>query len=168
MVADENLDNLVKERFRELHTKLKPNERKFMNPKSMENFILFLIDKPQINPKKNKTLQELGEIRMKKQLIEYFKAVENTELTRHSAYDLYVRYVMKIGQFMTEYYKFSGDGGNFLFSLLLILTVGISIDTILILIKWIDLPIFTMMFLTLYFIRRFIKLKQRKQFGLFY
>lgn len=164
----EKIDDLIKKRFKQVHSKLSEENLNLIHPKSIENFIFHLVDNPELNPKKNNKLQELGEIRMKKKLLEYLKAVENTDLNKESAADLYKRYIFKISDFMSEYYGFSNGGGTIIIEFFLILTVGIIIDTILFLINWINFPLFTPMLLTLNFVRRIIKNKQKKQYGLFY
>ena len=165
----DDLDVLVKIEFNKLYTEIDNEHRKYINPQSIKNIIYYLIENPQINPKKNKKLQELGEIRMKNKLLEYFKAIKSTDLNQESAIDLYHRYFMKVGEFMSEYYGFSGSGGkNFIIPILLLLTLGIPIDTILILIDWLNYPLFSLMFLTLYLVRRIIKFNRKKQYGIFY
>ena len=164
-----NLDFLVKEQFEELLSNLNSDEKQFINHKSIENFILYLIDKPQINPKKNKTLQELGEIRMKKRLLDFFREVEKTDLNNNTAIDLYQKYVMKIGEFMTEYYGFTGNGGKLkILTILIILTLGIVLDTITTIFDWLNYPIFTALFLVLFYVRLMIKNRKRKIYGILY
>ncbi|MEM0519682.1 hypothetical protein [Aequorivita flava] len=164
-----DLDILVKSEFEKLYSELDDDKQKFINPKSIKNILFHLIENPRLNPQKNQKLQELGEIRMKKKLMEFFNSVRNTDLNKDSASDLYVRYFMKIGEFMSEYYGFSGDGGkNILISILIVLTIGVGIDTILYLISWIELPLFSLLLLTFYIVRRIIKYRKKKQYGLFY
>jgi hypothetical protein len=164
-----DLDFLVKERFEELLSDLKSDEQKLVNHKSVENFILYLIDKPLINQNKNKSLQELGEIRMKKRLLEFFQAVRNTDLNNQTAIDLYQKYIMKIGEFMTEYYGFTGNGGKLkILTVLMILTLGIVLDTITTIFDWLNYPIFTPLFIILFSVRYLIKYKQRKIYGILY
>tara|TARA_B110001452_G_scaffold265654_1_gene270735 strand:- start:3002 stop:3511 length:510 start_codon:yes stop_codon:yes gene_type:complete len=165
----DDLDDLVKIEFDKLYSEFDNEQRKYINPQSIKNIIYYLIENPQINPKKNQKLQELGEIRMKKKLLEYFKALRNTELDMQSGYDLYVRYFMKIGEFMSEYYGFSGNGGkNFMTTVLIILTIGIIIDTTLFSLNLIYFPLFSILFFTLWITRRIIKYSSRRQYGLFY
>lgn len=163
----EKIDKLIKERFNRIRSKLDEEHLKFINPKSIENIIYHLVDNPKLNPNGNNKLQELGEIRMKKKLLDYFKAVENSDLNMKNASDLYMRYLFKVSEFMSEYYGFSSGGGTVI-AVFLVLILGIGLDTILFLINWIDIPLFTPMFLTLWFVRKKIKYKQKKQCGLFY
>ncbi len=164
-----NLDFLVKTRFNELLSDLKSDQKKLVNHKSIENFILHLIDKPQINPKKNKILQELGEVRMKKSLLEFFLAVKKTDLNNQNAIDLYQKYIMKIGEFMTEYYGFTGNGGKLkILTVLMILTLGIVLDTITSIFDWLNYPIFTPLFIVLFYVRLMIKHRKRRIYGMLY
>src|SRR5690554_1153299 len=164
-----DLDILVKSEFEKLYSELDDDKQKFINPKSIKNILFHLIENPRLSPQKNQKSQELGEIRMKKKLMEFFNSVRNTDLNKDSASDLYVRYFMKIGEFMSEYYGFSGDGGkNIVISILIVLTIGVGIDTILYLINWIELPLFSLLLLTFYIVRRIIKYRKKKQYGLFY
>ena len=169
MDETDDLDILIKREFDKLYSELNDEKRKYINPKSISNIIFYLIDNPQPNPKRNLKLQELGEIRMKKKLLEYFKALRNTELDMQSGYDLYVRYFYKIGEFMGQYYGFSSNGGkNFIIPILIVLTIGIIIDTILFLLNWINFPLFSILFFSLWITRRIIKYSSKRQYGLFY
>jgi len=169
MDETDDLDILVKSEFEKLYSELDDEKRKLISSNSIKNIIFYLIDNPKVNPKKNTKLQELGEIRMKKKLLDYFKAVRTTDLDKYSASDLYKEYVNHIGQFMTEYYKFSGDGGKIVvFTGFVILTFGVILDTILMLVNWISFPTFSILFLILFIVRRVIKFKQRRLFGMFY
>lgn len=164
-----NLDFIVKSRFKELISGLKSDQKQFVNHKSIENFILHLIDNPEINPKKNKILQELGEIRMKKRLLEFFRAVENTELNNHTALDLYQKYIVKIGEFMTEYYGFTGNGGKLkILTILIILTLGIVLDILITIFDSLNYPIITPLFIVLFYVRLMIKYRKRKIYGMLY
>ena len=165
----DDLDDLVKCEFERLYSEVHIEQRKYINPKSIQNIIYYLIENPHLSPDKNRKLQELGEIRMKKKLLEYFNALRNTELNEESAIDLYQRYFMKIGLFMSEYYGFSSSGGkNCIIDVLVILTIGITVDTILILMDWINYPVFSILFLALYLVRRVIKSRRKKEYGVFY
>ena len=169
MAKTDDLDSLIKKEFDELYSEFDNEKRKYINPKSINNIIFHLIENPTPNPKRNLKLQELGEIRMKKKLLEYFKAIRNTELDMKSGADLYFRYFDKIGSFMSEYYGFSGNGGkNFLIPILILLTIGIIIDTVLFLFNWINYPLFSILFFTLWITRRIIKFSSKRQYGLFY
>ena len=165
----DDLDILIKKQFDKLYSELDKEKQSFINPKSIENIIFHLIDNPKLNPRENKKLQELGEIRMKKKLLEYFNAVRNTDLNKESAIDLYQSNFMKICEFMSQYYGFSSNGGkSYITSIFLILTLSIPIDTILISINWISYPLFTFMFLSLFFVRKTVKSKEKKQYGMLY
>ena len=169
MDENDNLDILIKKQFDELYSEFEKKSQKFINPNSIKNIIFHLVDNPKINPNQNQKLQELGEIRMKKKLLEYFKAVRNTDLNKFSASDLYKNHIDPIGDFMTDYYGFSSNGGKLvLITIIILLTFGIIIDLSLILLDWSNFPIFTIMFLTLLFVRRTIKKNQNKLIGLFY
>jgi len=162
-----NLDILIKKEFDELYSKLDKDNKKYLNPKTIKNIIFHLIENPEINPKKNKKLQELGEIRMKKKLLDYFKAFRNTEIDEHSAADLYKLYLSKIGSFMSEYYGFSGNGGKLIIlTILILLALGVFLDTICYMFNLI--PVFTILFLLLFTIRMIIKFKHKKVYGFFY
>tara|TARA_R100000544_G_scaffold30599_1_gene16853 strand:- start:337 stop:840 length:504 start_codon:yes stop_codon:yes gene_type:complete len=162
-----NLDILIKKEFDELYSKLDKDNKKYLNPKTIKNIIFHLIENPEINPKKNKKLQELGEIRMKKKLLDYFKAFRNTVIDEHSAADLYKRYLSKIVSFMSEYYGFSGNGGKLIIlTILILLTLGVFLDTICYMFNLI--PVFTILFLLLFTIRMIIKFKHKKVYGFFY
>lgn len=169
MNETKNLDFLIQKRFRELCSEIKPSDKKYINPKSLENFILYLVEKPQINPKRNKTLQELGEIRMKKTLLEFFHAVEIVDLNNQKAAELYDQYIIKIGEFMREYYGFTGNGGKLkVLTILIILTAGIFLDTVFVIFRLFSYPFFTPMFITLFSTRLLIKYNQKKVYGFFY
>ncbi len=167
MEIENNLDILIKKEFDELYSELDTENKKYLNPKTVKNIIFHLIENPEINPKKNKKLQELGEIRMKKKLLDYFKAFRNTEIDEYSASDLFKRYLSKIGGFMSEYYGFSGNGGKLIIlTILIIITIGIILDTICYIFNLI--PVFTILFLLLFTTRMILKFKHRKVYGLFY
>ena len=167
MERKDNLDIQIKKEFDQIYSALDMDNKKYLNPKTIKNIIFHLIENPEFNPKKNKKLQELGEIRMKKKLLDYLKAFKNTEIDEHSASDLFKRYLSKIGQFMSEYYGFSGNGGKLItLTILIIITIGILLDTICYIFNFI--PIFTLLFLLLFTIRMIIKFKNKKVYGLFY
>jgi len=165
----EDLDDLVKTRFNEVLDTLKPKKKKYFNPKSIRNIIYHLIDNPQIHPKSNKKLQELGEIRMKKHLLEYFEVINKNDLTMKSYANYYKEYFTRIDGFMTEYYGFSGGGiVSILISIFIVFFVGIILDLILNAIHWTNFPLITSMFFTLFIVRKIIKYSQRRVSGMFY
>ncbi len=169
MDKTDDLDILVKSEFEKLYSELDDEKKKLISSNSIKNIIFYLIENPELNPKKNSKLQELGEIRMKKKLLDYFKVIRTTDLDKYSASELFKEYVNPIGQFMTEYYKFSGDGGKIVvFTGFVILTFGVILDTIFMLVNWVTFPTFSILFLTLFIVRRMIKFRQRRLFGMFY
>ncbi|GGG04992.1 hypothetical protein GCM10011344_01710 [Dokdonia pacifica] len=165
----EDLDDLVKTRFKEVLDTLSPNEKKYFNPESIKNIIYHLIDNPQIHPKGNKRLQELGEIRMKKHLLEYFEAIHKNELNKDTSANFYKEYFIKIESFMGRYYGFSGGGSvSILISVFFIFFTGIILDLILNAINWTNFPLMTSMLFTLFIVRKLIKYNHRRVSGMFY
>lgn len=165
----EDLDDLVKTQFKEVLDTLSPKEKKYFNLESIKNIIYHLIDNPQIHPKGNKRLQELGEIRMKRHLLEYFEVIKENDLNKDTSANFYNEYFTKIDGFMRRYYGFSGGGSaSILVSIFIILFIGIILDIILYAIHWTNIPLMTSMLFTLFLVRKLIKYNQRRVSGMFY
>ena len=168
-IIEEDVDHQIKIRFKELLDNLGTEEKKFFNLKSVKNIIYHLIDNPKMHPKRNKRLQELGEIRMKKHLLEYLEVIKKNKLDKETSVDFHEEYFTEIESFMGNYYGFSGGGStSIVISVVLIFFTGIILDIILNAINWTNTPLMTSMFFTLFVVRKLIKYSQRRVSGVFY
>ena len=157
--------------YKEVEKKLTSEEKELIHFKSVSNFIYYLIDKQEYNKNRNIKLQELGEIRMKKKIIKYLNLVINKQPAgKKESSILYDDYIYKIGDFMMQYYNFSGSGGNIkLMNILIVLTIGIVLDFFAYLFfKVTMLTLFTPALLLIAVIRMYIKHKGRRTYGVFY
>ena len=169
MQKKSNLDVLVKQGFSELLSVVAPSHKKYVNPQSVENFIYHLIDCPKVSSNLNRKLQELGEERMKKRLLDFYLEVRNSKLDKDVSIELYRKYIYYIGSFMGKHYGFSPTGGKIVFfAILIFLTIGVSLDTILNLFGLIKFPFSTIALLLIFFMRRLHKIRNKKLFGLHY
>lgn len=166
---NDNLDKEILELFNKLDTDLKDEEKKLIHFKSVSNFIHHLIFNQTDNPKKNEELQRLGEVRLKKKLFEYLNLVSNKKVNTKESSILYRKYIDEIGDFMVDYYGFSGEGGKLkLLTLLIVVILGAIMDFIIYLFNSKVQYTFIALFLSLYFVRLFIKYKTKKLYGFFY
>lgn len=167
---EREIDKKILNIYDDLSSKLDLKEKELIHFKSVSNFIYYLIYYPEINPKKNRKLQELGEFRMKKKLYEYLKLVKGKELNKEKSAIYFKEYIYEIGDFMMEYYKFSGNGGKLkLLTILVVLTIGAIFDFFANLIFDIKIPtLFTPAFLLIAIARMIIKYRNKKIYGMFY
>ena len=169
MQKESDLNLLVKQGFSDLFSELDSSQKKYLNPQSLENFIYHLIDEPKINSNKNRKLQELGEERMKKRLLDFYSDARNSKLDKNLSIELYKKHIYYIGSFMSKHYGFSATGGKIVFfAILIVLTIGVTLDTILNLSGLVKFPFSTIFLLLIFFLRRFNKIRSKKLFGLYY
>ena len=164
------IDKKILNIYDDLSSKLNLEEKELIHFKSVSNFIHYLIYYPEINPKRNKKLQELGEVRMKKKLYEYLKLVKGKQLNKEKSAIYYKEYIYEIGDFMMQYYKFSGNGGKLkLLTILVVLTIGVVFDFFAHLIFDIKiLTLFTPAFLLIAIARMVMKYRSKKIYGMLY
>lgn len=167
---EKETDKKILSIYDELSSKLDREGKNLIHFKSVSNFIHYLIDNPEVNYKRNNKLQNLGEIRMKKKLYEYLKLVERQKLSKEQSAIYYKDYIYEIGDFMMQYYGFSGNGGKLkLLTILVVLTIGIIFDTLAHIILELNvLTLFTPAFLLIAVIRMAFKYRRKKVYGMFY
>lgn len=169
MQKESDLNILVKQGFSDLFSELDSSHKKYGHPQSVENFIYHLIDNPKVNSDRNRKLQELGEERMKKKLLDFFSEARNSKLNKDLSIELYRNHIYYIGSFMSKYYGFSATGGKIMFfAILIALTIGVILDTILHLFGLIQFPFATIIVLLVFLMRRINKFRNKKLFGLYY
>lgn len=161
----ETLDNKIIEKFNKLTDELDKESKRKVHYNSISNFIYYLIYHPELNNKKNKKLQKLREIEIKKQLLDYMESIPIDNLTEENSLYFYKKYLFKIGNFMMEYYNFSSQGGklktlDFLITIVIGITVDICIYSI-----WNKITFITLLFVCLFFIRFYIKYKSKRLYG---
>ena len=173
-MENEELDVKIKTLFIALDAKLTKEEKHNTHFRSVANFVYHLIDYPYVNPKKSPKLQEINEVRIKKQLLKYLELIEVRKFTFeeslgiNSSFDPY-KEVDEIGSFMMQYYSFSNSGGTLkILDVLIFLTVGAVLDVIRFFIMGNPFPAFTIAFFIICLLRIYIKHKQRRVYGVNY
>lgn len=155
----------ILEKFDQLAIKLDQEGKRKVHYNSISNFIYYLVYHPKINERKNVKLQELGEVRMKKQLLEYLEIVSSQEITMNVSSQLYEEYLFKIGDFMMEYYHFSGNGGKLnIIGVILTLILGIIVDTLVFAVTQ-KIYFISFLFIVLFFVRLYVKYKSKRLYG---
>ena len=168
-MTHENANSEIIEIFERVESKYSDSDKHLIHFKSISNFIHHLIYNRKDNPKKNIKLQVLGEARIKKKLIEYLSIVLNENINRDKSFQLYDEYIIPIGNFMMEYYRFSGTGGKTkLVHLVIAILVGLPFDFLFSIVLSKVTVVFIPLFLLIAIIRMFVKAKERKIFGVFY
>lgn len=170
-MGKEELNIKIKTLFADLDAKLSQEEKKSVHFKSISNFIYHLVDYPYINPKKNMKLQELGEIRTKKILLEYLMSISlKSKIEKEKPKSIHNTPIGKVGSFMSEYYHFSGSGGvsNSLIAIFLTSFFGMVADMITSLVLNRFFYGFTISFVLIIILRTLIKHKQRRVYGMNY
>ena len=167
----EELDAKIKTLFTALDAKLSKEEKEIIHFKSVANFVYHLIEHSYINPKKNKKIQELGEIRMKKVLLDYLTTISlKNKIEKEEPKSIYNTPIGIIGSFMSEYYHFSGSGGinNSLVAVFLTSLFGVIADIIISLVLSRFFYGFTASCFSVVTLRGVIKHKQRRVYGMNY
>jgi len=166
---NEELDKIILELYNKLDFKLSEKEKQLIHFKSVSNFIRHLIIHQHYNPTENKKLQNFGEIRMKKLLLEYLNLVTKKEVSEELAIKYYKDYINVIGKFMSQYYNFTGSGKSEIIHFIIVFLLGLGADFFLHLFFEVEiLTLFTPTLLFLAFIRVGFKHKKRKVYGLLY
>lgn len=88
------------------------SDKKKIHFYSMTNIVFHLIKNPKINKRKNTSLQEIGEVRIKSLLLEYLKLIRDTmPKSDEQVLENYENYISPVGEFMMKYYRFSNFAG---------------------------------------------------------
>ena len=167
---DDSLDKKNLKLFNKLGAELNEDEKRLIHFKSVSNFIYHLIFKQSYSSsRKNIKLQELGEIRIKKYILEYLNFIDNKQIGAEESSLLYEEYIFRIGDFMVDYYKFSGQGGKLkILNFLIVMFIGAVSDSLIYLFSGVLQYSFISLFVIIYFIRLWVKYRTRKLYGFFY
>lgn len=159
------IDKNIQDMFLKLDLELSVYEKKKVHFKSIRNFVFHLIENNKIKKGENKTLQRLGEERVKVLLLEYLKDINNngykTELT-------YKNTIQVIGAFMMKYYNFSYSGGKVIYlRLLFFVSIGALIDAFLYSVSGLLYYVFFISIIW-FLISSILKYRNKKVFGYHY
>lgn len=165
-MKNNDLDKEILDLYNKLDKQLSDEQKNKIHFKSVSNFVYHLILNPKLNPKKNKKLQELGEKRIKKELLQYLKLDFDFDMTIKESIDFFQIYLGKTCDFMTNYYNFSSSGGKSKFiTIISVLLLGFILDFLMYFFAGFSIPTFVFSFLIIFIIRTYLKHKQRRVYG---
>ena len=163
-IIEEDVDHQIKIRFKEILDSVRPEEKKFIHPKSIKNFIYHLIDKPEKIKKSESHI--IKEAKIKKQILAYLIEVQVTELNLENSRKLWSEYLKEVIDFMADYYDFASKKGGC--TAIVFLLLGVIIDAVLISKDVTGFPFVTTLFSYFVFIENGVRIKRKRIYGMFY
>lgn len=165
----ENLNDRIVKKLNSIRANATKSQLKRYHIKSTENFIYHLIEKENnFCPEETMIYKDIEED-IKLGLLQYLHLIEGNNICIQTGADNFLEYIGPIGHFMIKHYGFTHAGGIFRYYYIRNWMLPVLIiEAILFFKGFLPIPVFSFLTLLFLIIRIYIKVKQRRVFGLWY